>query len=104
MTIQEYEYTEIHDAASDNKPILTYDDITLISDLEVNIDVIIGTASLSVSDLYALKSGSLITLDQSLDAPVDIRINGNVIARGILSVVENNYAVKITESVNDKRN
>ena len=103
MSIQEYEYNEVHDATSDNKPILTYDDITLISDLEVNIDVIIGTACISVSDLYALKSGSLITLDQTLDSPVDIKINGNTIARGILSVVENNYAVKITESVNDAR-
>ena len=103
MTIHEYEYNEIHDAAIDSKPILTLDDITLISDLEVNIDVIIGTASLSISELYALKSGSVITLDQTLDSPVDIKINGNVIARGILSVVDNNYAVKITESVNDKR-
>lgn len=102
MSIQNYEYSEIHDIESNGKPILAYDDISLISDLEVDIDVIIGTAKLTVSDLYELKDGSVIRLAEDVETLVDIRVNGNVIARGLLSIVDDNYAVKITESVNDK--
>lgn len=104
MSVREYDYKEIHDTAEQSKPILSYDDITLISDLEVNIDVIVGTTSLTVAELYSLKTGSALKLEQELNTPVDIRVNGNVIARGILSYVNDNYAVEITESINDRRN
>ena len=102
MSIHKYDYNEIHDSESNSKPILTLDDISLISDLEVDIDVVVGTAKLNVSELYDLKQNSVIRLEQDVDTLVDIRVNGNIVARGILSLIDDNFAVKITESVNDK--
>lgn len=102
MTAHKYDYNEIHENESSNKPIMAVDDISLISDLEVDIDVVIGTAKLKISDLYNLKEGSALRLEQDVDTLVDVRVNGNVIARGVLSVVDDNYAVNITESVNAK--
>ncbi len=102
MSTHEYEYKEIHEEINEEKSILSKNDISLISDLEVNIDVFVGTAKLSVVDLYDLKNGAVVKLEQDVESLVDIRINGNVFARGILSVVDDNYAVMITESINEK--
>lgn len=102
MTVHKYDYDEIHEQESKSKPILAYDDISLISDLEVDIDVIVGTAKMNIADLYELSDGSVLRLEQDVDTLVDVRVNGNIIARGILSVIDDNFAVKITESVNVK--
>ena len=96
MSIHKYDYDEIHDKENDRKPILEHKDIALISDLEVDIDVVVGTAKLNVSDLYELKEGSVMRLEQDVDTLVDVRVNGNIIARGVLSLIDDNYAVKIT--------
>ncbi len=101
MAIQEYNYQTVHEETLDSKPILSADDISLIADLEVKVEVVIGSASLSLEELYNLKHGSVIKLDQRLEAPVDICLNGNVIARGTLCIVDDNYAIKITQSLND---
>ena len=57
----------------------------------------LGSAELTVAELFALKEGAVVELLQASDAPLDISLDGRVIGRGELVVVGDNFGVRITE-------
>ena len=71
--------------------------------LDVNIQVVIGTARPTIGELLLMKKDTLIPLDCKLEDPVDLVVDSRVIARGEL--IETNpqtgeIGVKLTEIVN----
>jgi flagellar motor switch protein FliN/FliY len=72
----------------------------LMMDIPVSLSVELGQTQLEVRDVLALGAGSVIELNKLQEEPVDIRINGRLIARGEIVLVKNNLAVKISELVN----
>ena len=70
---------------------------SLIENVEVSLEAIIGTATLTVAELGALKPDSLVTLDAALNQPVQLRLNGVVVATGELVAVGDSYGVRIVE-------
>jgi len=73
----------------------------LVMDIPVSLSVELGQTQLEVRDVLALAAGSVIELNKLQEEPVDIRINGRLIARGEIVLVKNNLAVKITELANN---
>jgi flagellar motor switch protein FliN/FliY len=73
---------------------------SLVMDIPVSLSVELGQTQLEVRDVLALGAGSVIELNKLQEEPVDIRINGRLIARGEIVLVKNNLAVKITELAN----
>ena len=69
----------------------------LIDGLEVTLEAFVGGAKLTISELKALKADSVITLDSALGAAVELRLNGNVVGRGELVAVGDNFGVRLTE-------
>jgi flagellar motor switch protein FliN/FliY len=69
----------------------------LVMDIPVSLSVELGQTQLEVRDVLNLGVGSVIELNKLQEEPVDIRINGRLIARGEIVLVKNNLAVKITE-------
>jgi flagellar motor switch protein FliN len=69
----------------------------LIQHLKVKIAVRVGGASITVGELFALKEAAVIKLDQLLDDPVDILLEGQVIARGRLVAVDDYFGISVTE-------
>jgi flagellar motor switch protein FliN/FliY len=69
----------------------------LVMDIPVSLSVELGQTQLEVRDVLALGTGSVIELNKLQEEPVDVRINGRLIARGEIVLVKNNLAVKITE-------
>ena len=59
----------------------------------------IGTAKRKVKDILEFTQGTIIELERQAGAPVDIVVNGNLIARGDVVVIDDNFAVRITEIV-----
>lgn len=76
----------------------------LLKSVKVNVEVIVGGAEIGVSDLLSLKENSIITLDKDLAAPLEIRLEGKVIARGKLAAADDNFAIQITEVSNSVKN
>ena len=72
----------------------------LVMDIPVSLSVELGQTQLEVREVLALGAGSVIELNKLQEEPVDIRINGRLIARGEIVLVKNNLAVKITELAN----
>ena len=62
--------------------------LNTILSIPVTVRVVLGSASLPVASLMKLARGSVISLDQRVGDPVDIVVNGKVVARGEIVVVD----------------
>ena len=71
-------------------------------DVPLNVSVLVGSTKRRLRDVLNLNNGSVVELDKQADAPVDIIVNGQLIARGEVVVIDDNFGVKITEIVNTK--
>lgn len=71
--------------------------LELIGHLPVRLSVALGTAELTIDRLFSLSANDVVELDSEIDAPVDVRLNGKVIARGTLVAVGDNFGVRITQ-------
>jgi flagellar motor switch protein FliN/FliY len=69
----------------------------LFLDVPVGVTVELGACQMPMSDVLQLNVGSVVQLDKSADAPVEILINNKLVARGEVVVVENRFGIKITE-------
>ncbi|TFD47256.1 flagellar motor switch protein FliN [Cryobacterium frigoriphilum] len=68
-----------------------------IRNVEMALTVEIGRTRMSVRDVLSLEPGAVIELDRSAGAPADILLNGRLIAHGEIVVVDQDYAVRITQ-------
>lgn len=71
--------------------------LSLISGVKVRVEVVVGSAEISVAQLFDLKKDSVMPLEQLHNAPLSIRLDGKTIALGSLVVVGDNFGVRITE-------
>lgn len=69
----------------------------LLDGVQVGLSVMVGQAQASLAALMALKSGTVFTLDRSVDTPLDLVVNGHVVGRGELVVVGDQFGVRVTE-------
>lgn len=78
------------------------DNLKLLMGVPLEISVEIGTAKRKVKDILEFTQGTVIELERQAGAPVDVVVNGNLIARGDVVVIDDNFAVRITEIVKSK--
>lgn len=71
--------------------------LEMIKGVKVRLEVRVGDAELTVGELLDLKNGAVVRLNQDVQAPVEVLLDGRVVARGELSVVGDNFGVRITE-------
>jgi flagellar motor switch protein FliN/FliY len=74
-------------------------DLTLLSDVPMDVTVELGRAVLQVRQLLGLREGSVVELDRDAGAAVDVLVNGTLIARGDVVVIDDDLGVRITEIV-----
>lgn len=73
--------------------------IDLVMDIDLNVVVEIGRIKKRVKEIVDLRAGSIIELDKQAGDPVDIVVNGKLIARGDVVVIDDNFGVRVTEIV-----
>ncbi|MCL2086335.1 MAG: flagellar motor switch phosphatase FliY [Oscillospiraceae bacterium] len=78
------------------------DNLKLLMGVPLQISVEIGTARRKVRDILEFAQGTIIELERQAGAPVDVVVNGNLIARGDIVVIDDNFAVRITEMIKSK--
>ncbi|PWJ52581.1 flagellar motor switch protein FliN/FliY [Quadrisphaera granulorum] len=71
----------------------------LLRDVEMVLTVELGRTRMSVKELLALTPGSVIELDRAAGAPADLMVNGRLLARGEVVVVDEDYGLRITEII-----
>jgi flagellar motor switch protein FliN/FliY len=68
-------------------------------DLPLLIEVVVGSTTLTLEEILNLGPGSVVELDNLVEEPVDIKVNGKLVAKGEIVVVEEKFGVKITDIV-----
>ncbi|WNN42857.1 MULTISPECIES: flagellar motor switch protein FliN [Winslowiella] len=74
-------------------------DIDLIMDIPVKLTVELGRTKMTIKELLRLSQGSVVALDGLAGEPLDILINGYLIAQGEVVVVADKYGVRITDII-----
>ncbi len=69
----------------------------LVQDVKVRLTVSLGGAQISIGELFALKEEALLKLDRATSDPVDVLLDGRLVARGELMASGDHFAVRITE-------
>ncbi|MBK3332487.1 flagellar motor switch protein FliN [Persephonella atlantica] len=73
--------------------------LDLLMDIPLEISVEIGSTTMPLEEVLKLNPNSIVELDRYINQPVDIKVNGKLIARGELYTVDNNFGIKITSIV-----
>jgi flagellar motor switch protein FliN/FliY len=73
--------------------------LDLVLNVPVDISLRVGSTSISIRDLVSLVEGSVITLDQDAGEPMDVLVNGTLVAHGEIVVVDERYGVRLTDVV-----
>lgn len=73
--------------------------IELLFDVPVELTVEIGRTTMTVKEVLGLGPGSLIELNRLAGEPAELLINGKLVARGEVVVVDENFGIRITEII-----
>jgi flagellar motor switch protein FliN/FliY len=73
--------------------------IELLHEVEMGVTVELGRTRMLVRDILDLSPGSVIELDRAAGAPIDVLVNGTLIARGEVVVIDEEFGIRITEVI-----
>lgn len=74
-------------------------DIDMIMDIPVQLSVELGRTRLTIKNILQLGQGSVVELDGLAGEPMDIYVNGYLIAQGEVVVVEEKYGIRVTDII-----
>ncbi|AZO28137.1 MULTISPECIES: flagellar motor switch protein FliN [Mesorhizobium] len=75
---------------------------SIIMTIPVDVQIILGSTEMPVSELMALQKGSTVALNRRIGEPVDVVVNGRRIARGEITVLEHDpsrFGIRLTEII-----
>jgi flagellar motor switch protein FliN/FliY len=73
--------------------------LDMIMDVSVTVSIEVGRARMSINDLLRLSQGAIIELDRMAGEPLDVLVNGTLVARGEIVVVKEKFGIMLTEVV-----
>ena len=71
--------------------------IDLLMDVNLPISIELGRTRMSISDILSLGPGSVVELNKLAGEPVDVMVNGKIVAKGEVVVIDENFGVRITQ-------
>lgn len=95
MAAQPLELEEAGGDASPSTPLLC--DPHPLHAVKVQLQVCVGSAAMTLGELLSANQNEVLRLESAVDQPVDLLLDGCVVARGELMAVEGSFAVRITE-------
>lgn len=76
--------------------------IELVRDVELDLKIELGRTHMYLEDVLKLRRGSVVPLDKLAGDPVDIYVNGRLIARGEVLVLNDNFCVRVAELISSE--
>lgn len=95
VMVEKVEFEELTPAQGKGEGI----SLDVLLDVPLQITVELGRARKLVRDILNLGAGSLIELDKLAGEPVDVLVNGKLVARGEVVVIDENFGVRVTDVV-----
>lgn len=93
-----YSFSDLKEDSRENAPALS--NLNIIMDVPMEVVIQIGKTKKQIKEIIEFTQGSIIELEKQAGDPVDIIVNGELIARGDVIVIDDNFGVRITEIVN----
>jgi flagellar motor switch protein FliN/FliY len=93
VTVQPVQFAPITPATSTREN----GNIGLLMDVPLQLSVELGSTRMKIKEILELGMGSIIELDRLAGEPVDILVNGKLIAKGEVVVIDENFGVKVTD-------
>lgn len=95
----QYSPDELKDGAAAPAKASADVNLDLVLDIPVDVSLRVGSTHISIRDLVSLVEGSVVALDQDAGEPMDVLVNGRLIARGEIVIVDDQYGVRLTDVV-----
>ena len=73
--------------------------IDLLGEVEMDLRIELGRTQMRLEEVLQLRGGSVVALDKLAGDPVDVFVNGRLIARGEVLVMNDNFCIRVTELV-----
>lgn len=73
--------------------------LTVVHDVELNLSFELGRTNMFLEDVLKLQRGAVIPLDKLAGDPIDIFVNGRLVARGEVLVLNDNFCVRVAELI-----
>jgi len=86
--------------AQDVNALQATENISLIKDVPLEVTVELGRTNKAIADILDFAPGTIIELDKIAGEPVDVLVNGKLVAKGEVVVIEENFGVRVTEIIN----
>ncbi len=83
--------------SSSSNSLFSSADLQALGDVSCNVDVWLGTATISVRDCLHMKRQSIIRLEQSAGGDMQVVVNGVLVAHGEVVIIDDSTAVRLTE-------
>lgn len=96
---ENYSPDELEDNGSKNTGPPADVDLSLILDVPVDVSLQVGSTEITIRDLVQLVEGSVVALDRDYSEPMDVMVNGTLIAHGEIVVVDEKFGVRLTDVV-----
>jgi flagellar motor switch protein FliN/FliY len=90
---------ELDDFTNDGKSVAGRPDLDVILDIPVTISMEVGRTSITIRNLLQLNQGSVIELDRLAGEPLDVLVNGTLIAHGEVVVVNEKFGIRMTDVI-----
>ena len=74
-------------------------ELDIFKNIPITVSVELGRAQISLKEMYELSEGSIIELERLVGEPLDLVVNGQIIAHGEVVAIDNNYGLRVTEIV-----
>ncbi|WP_457644276.1 flagellar motor switch protein FliN [Persephonella sp.] len=95
------------EVAEEEKPVetiqkavgLEQEKLDLLMDIPLEVSVEIGSTHLPLEEILKLNPNNIVELDKFINQPVDLKVNGKLIAKGELYTVEDHFGIKITSII-----
>lgn len=94
-----YQTAEFQDLEADSGGAAFSENIDIILDIPVTISMEIGRTIISIRNLLQLNQGSVIELDRLAGEPMDVMVNGTLIAHGEVVVVNEKFGIRLTDVI-----
>ncbi len=73
--------------------------LDLVLDVQVSLSLQVGQTSISIRELVSLAEGSVVALDRPASEPLDVLVNGTLVAHGEIVVVDGKFGVRLTDVI-----
>jgi flagellar motor switch protein FliN/FliY len=75
----------------------------MLRDVNLQVKVVLGRSQMFVNEVLRFSPGSVVELDKLTGDPLDVFVNDRLVARGEVLVINENFAIRITEVINPGR-